>query len=560
MNRAIHRLKKRASHSRDSYVSETDRVTRLAVRSTNTHDLTEELRIPGGTLCLRPEQSDALEQIREHGGGFFPIGVGFGKSFIALLAGQVLGKERTLVLAPASTLSTLKDTELLLSEHFRVPPMRVLSFASLSRVGGSDLLEEYKPDLIVADEAHKLKHLSSVRTRRIIRYFRDNPDTAFVALSGTMTSKRIEDFSHLAELALRDKSPVPRDRHHLNAWSNCIDVDGQPSHRDWRLVSALSEWAGLGELRGPERQKRARQAFRKRLETCPGVVCTRESSIGNSLLLHHIRDIEIPDVVTQALQTVSTGMDPDGNVLEDDVAAWRAARQVSCGYYYRWVWPGGVPDFDWLEARNKWRRYVSKELESRAEYGYDSPLLVAQRISKEAEEGRRIIHRAWLGWAAQKHKDAPPVEAVWLDYYLVDKAIKWLHDNPGSIVWYESRAMEDALQKRGVLCFGAGHQPPNDGRSCAMSIRAHGIGKNLQAWSKQLVIEPPSSGEVWEQLLGRTHRSGQEADEVEVFVIQHTESFRRALKSAKEGAEYIEDATGNKQKLNFLTENENGNF
>jgi len=337
-------------------------------------------------------------------------------------------------------------------------------------------------------------------------------------------------------------------------------VDGQPSHRDWRLVSKLSEWAGLGRLEGPGRQKKARQAFRKRLETCPGVVCTQESSIGTSLILHQIRDIEIPDVVKQGLQRVSSGEDPAGNVLEDDIAMWRASRQVSTGYYYRWLWPHGVPDFDWLDARNKWRRYVSHEIDRKGGPGYDSPLLVANVIAREAEEGRRIIHRAWLQWDAQRHKKAPPVEAVWLDYYIIDKSVAWLKDNPGSILWYESRAVEDALKKRGILCYGAGQDPPNNGRSCAMSIKAHGIGKNLQSWSKQLVIEPPSSGQVWEQLIGRTHRSGQEADEVEVFVIQHTESFRRALVSAKDSADYIEESTGNKQKLNYLTENENGNF
>ena len=142
----------------------------------------------------------------------------------------------------------------------------------------------------------------------------------------------------------------------------------------------------------------------------------------------------------------------------------------------------------------------------------------------------------------------------------MDKAVEFLKQYPGSILWYESKAVEEALRDRGVKCFGAGRDPGNTGESCAMSIRAHGIGKNLQSWSTQLIIEPPSSGQTWEQLLGRTHRSGQQADEVEVFVIQHTESFRRALKSAKEGAEYIEESTGNKQKLNFLTENENGNF
>jgi len=87
-----------------------------------------------------------------------------------------------------------------------------------------------------------------------------------------------------------------------------------------------------------------------------------------------------------------------------------------------------------------------------------------------------------------------------------------------------------------------------------MSIRAHGVGKNLQhGWSTQIVLEPPSSGTVWEQLLGRTHRPGQEADTVSFYVYQHTEAFRRAVVQAREDAAYIQDTTGSRQKLVYCT-------
>ena len=66
-------------------------------------------------------------------------------------------------------------------------------------------------------------------------------------------------------------------------------------------------------------------------------------------------------------------------------------------------------------------------------------------------------------------------------------------------------------------------------------------------------MEPPSSGQAWEQLLGRTHRPGQEADEVWVGVFQHTRPFRKALQTARGDADYILRTLGGVQKLNLAT-------
>jgi hypothetical protein len=64
-----------------------------------------------------------------------------------------------------------------------------------------------------------------------------------------------------------------------------------------------------------------------------------------------------------------------------------------------------------------------------------------------------------------------------------------------------------------------------------------------------LVLTPPTSGTVWEQLLGRTHRPGQESDEVEVWVYRHTTELKQAIVKATADAEYQRGTTGNDQKL-----------
>jgi len=173
------------------------------------------------------------------------------------------------------------------------------------------------------------------------------------------------------------------------------------------------------------------------------------------------------------------------------------------------------------------------------------------------EGGRNIIHRAWLGWfgTSLNKRPPPPTVAVWIDDYLVRDAVAWAcaQDDP-AILWYQSRAVESRLRELGVPVYGAGHNPPKQGHLCGMSIRAHGVGKNLQhGWRTQLVLEPPSSGNVWEQLLGRTHRPGQEADSVQAYMYQHTEAFQQAIAKAREDALYIQDTTGSRQKLVYCT-------
>jgi hypothetical protein len=89
--------------------------------------------------------------------------------------------------------------------------------------------------------------------------------------------------------------------------------------------------------------------------------------------------------------------------------------------------------------------------------------------------------------------------------------------------------------------------------TCAMSIRAHGTGKNLQKWCSQLVLSPPTGAKTWEQLLGRSHRLGQEADEVQCWIYQHTHAFKEAITRARIGAQYIVNISGNQQKLLYAS-------
>ena len=87
----------------------------------------------------------------------------------------------------------------------------------------------------------------------------------------------------------------------------------------------------------------------------------------------------------------------------------------------------------------------------------------------------------------------------------------------------------------------------------ACSAKAFGTGQNLQAWAHNLVCSSPSSASDFEQLIGRTHRAGQFADEVQVHYYAHTRHARNTLRSAMNQARYIEQTTGDAQRLGYGT-------
>jgi hypothetical protein len=507
---------------------------------TEKYALTEEYQ-------LRPIQSEMLQAIEECQGAVCSVGVGHGKTLPSFLAGTVLGAEKPILLVPPSLVKqTLIELERF-RPHFNIPRnLEVLSYGKLSVAAGTSALEEIKPDLIVADECHMLRHPSSARTKRVLRYFREHPDTHFVGLSGTLTAKSLKDYAHLVELALRNKAPVPLQWVELAAWASCIDVQGEPTPSDFGVVKPLIErWA-------PDK-KSARAAFQRRFAASPGVVTTEDQSASCSLYLRLDDEVTVPPLLEEEIKKLEDSWTtPGGEELEDPMALARHRRHLISGFYYEWDWPDDKVDYLWLDARKEWHINVRRVL-SRSIEGRDSPLLV----SRWAESGdcRDLeLLRAWEAWKEVKERPVPPTKTIWLDYYLVDYILeKALGSRQPAIVWTSQRAFFNALKERGLPAYGPGDTPPSKPQTCVMSIRAQGTGKNLQAWSRNILgVFPPSGAEV-EQLIGRTHRPGQEADEVIVdFFLPHP-SVEEDIAKSLESARYIEETQGTRQKLLVAT-------
>jgi hypothetical protein len=214
----------------------------------------------------------------------------------------------------------------------------------------------------------------------------------------------------------------------------------------------------------------------------------------------------------------------------------------------------------WFAKRKAWHKEMRERLRFAGEH-LDSPKLLENAAARYIAGYRGPLpvwqSETYPAWCEVARQVEPAQDVVWLDDFLVEDIAAWLVKHRG-VVWYAY----DALAERVASLSGApkhGGGPDcgpridaEDGaRSILASIKAHGTGRDgLQLkFREQLVANPPASGAEWEQLLGRLHRIGQKADEVDAYVYRHTPEYRDAIDSAVRKAKYIEGTLGTCQKL-----------
>jgi hypothetical protein len=158
-------------------------------------------------------------------------------------------------------------------------------------------------------------------------------------------------------------------------------------------------------------------------------------------------------------------------------------------------------------------------------------------------------------WKTIKPTFEPNAIPVWVDDTTLRFAQKWLEEDAG-ICWVEHPCFGEKLAKMsGFPYYGRkglnskGEAIEDAKGPIIASVLANGEGRNLQRWNRNLVVSCPPNGKTIEQLLGRTHRDGQEADEVcYSFVIACKEQLDGFHKAVRE-AQFIEQTLGQPQKL-----------
>jgi hypothetical protein len=527
-----------------------------------------------GRLCidrLLPSQAWALWEAPLAGGLLAPVGVGAGKTLLDVLMPMVMPECKVAVLfVPPGLVGQLVDEYDAIAEHFVVPSLilplgrdgrfqagrpatHVLPYSRLSRPEATDYLKRLAPDLMLADECHRLKNRLAVGTGRVLRDLAGRPETRLCGWSGTITSNSILNFTHLAAFMLGEGSPVPLEPSEAEAWASALDPSDWPAP-----AGALKALATPGES--------VLAAVGRRIRETRGVVSTvgAKDDIGASLVLRERDPGPLPGALRIiATEVRKTWVRPDGEELVDALSVSACIAQLNCGFYYRWRFPGRPDPLDvdaWFAARKAWGREMRERLKRPQEH-LDSPRLLANAAQRfeTGYAGDLPVWQSetWARWRNIKDTVKHETEAVWVDDYLVRDAAAWVRGTTG-IVWYEHAAFGASVAAlSGAPLHGGGPKAgerlkaERGDRGIVASIGSHGEGRDgLQfLFSEQLITYPMNSGKEWEQLLGRLHRRGQKADEVTTHVYRHVPEMKESIDRALRLTRFVEGLTTASQRL-----------
>jgi hypothetical protein len=530
--------------------------------------MTQELKTPRGTMALRVVQAIALYEAMEVGGLFGPIRVGGGKTLLSFLLASVLEAKNPVLLLPAMLIEKTWVDRKKLEEHWRLPTnLQLVSYEMLGLVQSAQKLDYIRPDLIIADELHMLKNPKAGRTRRVTRYMREHPETRFTGFSGTVMKGSIKDFAHLLRWALKGSSPIPATDDEVATWADALDEKVNPLGR--RQPDALFDLA-------PEEQTaaafegmtmgsltRARRVFQSRLLETKGVVASaRNDGVTCSLRIAALeyKPAEITEKHIDSMRrgvkdakgeyTVLPWSTPDGWTFSQAIEFRMYLRQLALGFHS--VWDPRPPP-EWVSARRDWAVFVRETLSHSRTLDTDLQVANAVDAGKLGKVAKEILD----AWRAVRDTFKIQPRDVWHDDAAIQTCAKWMNKEKG-IVWTEHVFFARRLaQLTGAVYYGANGLSDGGqsitavqaGAAIIASVQANGTGRNLQMFSTNLVTSFPPGPSIVEQLIGRTHRDGQEADTVTVDVLlgcrEHHEAFQRALDGAKAAA----DLLGHDQKL-----------
>lgn len=509
------------------------------------------------------------------------------------------------------------------------PGVWIFKYSSLSQPTGQEELQAVCPTLVILDEAHNLARHSTARTKRwasvmntIDKGLADGKFGAevkakrleVIAVSGTITKKSVQDYSHLCKRALHELAPVPLKESAIRSLGQVLDAENAAASLtdlDRARMLRILEWAKTNgkdpyedaNKRGIRLtfQEAVREAFQHRLRTSAGVVATGDTGVGCSLILSWSEpprpktpeSEKMADMMTKVAVDYKT---PDGDAIDFGMHTFKWLWELTSGFYNSLVWPTveemkaecvskGKAITD-LEAqtliegakahnalRQEYHKLLRHWLDNRHVPGCDSPMLVAQEITRQLD-GKPAKHaiasdlvEAYRKQKAAWYDDLPERRSIPVrvcDYKIL-AAVEWCRQHapqnkgPGGFVWFHhpciGKWLSEYLTKAGIqhTCAFAGQNEAPFKEGLVLTSYAHSTGKNLQHQSRNLILELRRESAIMEQMLARTHRSGQLADDVraDIFV---SNGFDLALfGSILRDADYIQSTMGTPQRLCYAT-------
>lgn len=600
-------------------------------------DIVSRWYCPGGTWRLFPEQVKAMMEFHNYGSILCPIKVGGGKTWISVMVANDayvhFGKRKILLMNPPKLINQLCETELpLYRRHMSInvpfywltketkakrmlsaksgrAGVYVLSYSMISRGEGSELMHAIEPDLIIGDEIHRIaSDKPSARNRRfreIVRIHEPN----LVSMSGTLTKKTPKNYHHIAVNTLQERCFMPRPSGCADAWSTIIDSSAS-SIDEFNPSSApqpgpirpLIEWA---KANFPNEEWKGnligfRNAYKRRMETCPGVVASDSEEGGTPLRISNLK-LDMKDCASRPgwehLQKlistlVNDWVAPNGDEIDHAMHIWRWRYELEgFGFYNNLFWPEeakvaerkGIPVAeanDLLERsithhalRQEYHKVLRRWIKNRARTGMDTPMLLGMEMYRNQDKNVGFeLYSAWTEMKEAEFEGMIERERAVVrvcDFrvkQIVEWAIQWhkTHADRTAILWFKNRGVGDwlneAFQAAGLpvaYCPAGKHgeilirDRTQGHRFCIASMGSYREGFNLQYHHHtEFFCQWPREADWAEQAMGRIARPGQEADEARYFTSISLEFDKILFASTLNDAAYTHQTTS-RQKLMY---------
>jgi hypothetical protein len=426
-------------------------------------------------------------------GLFAPIGVGWGKTLIALMIANraFVNKtsKRSMLWVPPQVYLQLTRTDIPWARRrvsIKVPFILlggrpkaerlaiarsgkagcyITTYSQLSTQDAEEVLTKISPDLCILDEAHSVKNPTAARTKRLLRYLMQ-AQPRVVALSGTITSKSIKDYHHLISYALRENCPLPMDPALAVNWSYVLDAEADPSDAQVGPIRPIVAWARkhFPKQKLPGGVPGFRKAYKLRLNSAPGVVSTGDAQLGVSLVIENLpvpdhKNAEGFEKLSELIKQVEElWLTPSGDEIDYGFHKWRYLFELTAGFYYHQRWPtpaeliarakltvaeaeaylDGAQDHH--EALQEYHRALRKWLERRSRPRLDTPFLVgADMAAHGATNVGEDLFAIWRTAKDLEFDDMPKrlSEPVRICDYKIRHAIQWAQERKsGGIIWF----------------------------------------------------------------------------------------------------------------------------
>ena len=575
---------------------------------------------------LLAEQVAAMMQFHDFGGLVCPVKVGGGKTLISVLiandAYTHFGKRRILLMDPPHLIDQLRSTELpfyrrhisinvpfywlagstagkrKLAAKSKRAGCYVVSYSLLSGPDGAEILNSIEPDLIIGDEIHSIASANpSARGRRfkeVVKKFAPQ----IVGLSGTITKKSPRDYHFLVTNALQERAFIPRPSMLADEWAKILDTNASSLDQYQQNqapqpgpIRILIDWAKrhYPNEQFPNNLMGFRGAFKKRMETCPGVIASEGEEGGVSARMSNIKVSQIEkekcpgwnELQAHIKKLEEEWVAPNGDEIDHQIHMWQ---WIYClegfGFYNNLTWPvadriSEVRGISLGEAQDRLERSkiqhtlqqdyakeLRKWIKNHAKRGLDTPFLIGGDMAQNgsANVGGGLFEI----WRRQKEACFPEMiqrtssVVKVCDFRvkaIVDWAKQWYKERPNkaAIVWYchngVGRWLKEYFEAADLptLYCPAGNAGKNNladrtkGNCFAIaSFKAYSDGLNLQYHhDAECFAQWPREAYKVHQAIGRVRRTGQDADEIRIFQSICSEFDRVLFAACLNDAAYI---------------------